>query len=851
MLSVEIRYLNITWESPTVALKVEVSADTLELEQSDAGWQVQTSTFPQINHCIGIRITADQTIHTPYFQLDAGRKEELISVKVPGGKDVWWIQNSGWDEQYKRYLSELYRTAGRAELIVQRQLITLENNTFNFTVEELEHYLADFKNNLWMLILDNNSAAKAGVPREVPNYLDPEVTKLFHDFAQKSVSVINKPSMVLSEIQGTKPLRSVRPVPRTFREYAIKPHAKELTSRAYIESYDTAENRYIHYCVDRVRYLLKALKNTANAQANVCSQRIQQEKKWLESNQDVEFKCVDPRVLDSEILKLENDLKALNDNLSDFVAEQYIGNIHEYQTEFGTQQFLLNGNYANREGSFFGRRWNGSDFRQDDNAYLVVTLPGNSNLTDKELRRTEMSVTGSYYWRRHSPSPDKRPYYEITFTNVASVTVVHHPYIDEIQRLKTRREQLAANHWMTPLTADERQERVTERNIASKKIDFLAQLQQQSAEFFSKIPSLEEPLIRVTKFFKDHKVQKRSTCPNSMIFIQNPSYAAVKSLFKKISASNGMDESMLNALMAIDNMGLVNISNLYEKWCLLQIIKVLNQTYRFDLASGWQQALVSAILQKKYDIELRFDDPDRQQQIVLTYEKVLDSGKRPDFVIDLISKNYVQDDNTKQWLWNNEKSSRLVIDAKFRGDISEYQLQAIITELYEHKNYREDGKNSVYILHPVPNIINQRTSPLDWGKECDYGQTNNHKHGAIFLSPTLTHAQTQQNLQRLIGLFLQRNTAILQNENITAWHNICCISCGNTDHGKLSISYNTTKGGRDRWVIECDSCKLRTIKTVCYSCQTDLYKNGLRWTYHRTRAEQISNVVCPSCEQFL
>lgn len=850
MLSVEIRYLNITWESPTVALKVEVSADTLELEQSDAGWQVQTSTFPQINHCIGIRITADQTIHTPYFQLDAGRKEELISVKVPGGKDVWWIQNSGWDEQHKRYLSELYRTAGRAELIVQRQLITLENNTFNFTVEELEHYLADFKNNLWMLILDNNSAAKAGVPREVPNYLDPEVAKLFHDFAQKAVSVINKPSMVLSEIQRTKPLRSVRPVPRTFREYAIKPHAKELTSRAYIESYDTAENRYIHYCVDRVRYLLKALKNTVNAQANVCSQRIQQEKKWLENNQDMDFKHVDSRVLDNEIQKLEDDLKALNDYLTGFVAERFMSKKYTFQLEFGTHQFLFSGKHSNRDWSFFGKRWNGSDFQQNDNAYLLVTLPGNSNLTDNELNRTEISVTGNYYWQRHTPS-NKRPYYEITFTNVTSITAVHHPYMIEVQRLKEKREQLSANNWMTPLTREEHQERVAERNIASKKMDFLKQLQQQSAEFFSKIPSLEEPLIRVTKFFKDHKVQKRSTCPNSMIFIQNPSYAAVKSLFKKISASNGMDESMLNALMAIDNMGLVNISNLYEKWCLLQIIKVLNQTYRFDLAPGWQQTLVSSILQKKYDVELRLDAPDRQQNIVLTYEKVLDSGKRPDFVIDLLSKNYVQNDNTKQWLWNNENSSRLILDAKFRGDISEHHLKTIITELYDHKDYSEGGKNSVYILHPVPNVINKRTSPLGWGKECDYGQTNNHKHGAIFLSPTLSQAQTQQHLQRLIGLFLQRNTAILQNEHITAWHNVCCISCGNTEHGKLSISYNTTRGGGDRWVIECFSCKLRTIKTVCYSCQTELYKNGLRWTYHRTRAEQISNVVCPNCEKFL
>ena len=154
-----------------------------------------------------------------------------------------------------------------------------------------------------------------------------------------------------------------------------------------------------------------------------------------------------------------------------------------------------------------------------------------------------------------------------------------------------------------------------------------------------------------------------------------------------------------------------------------------------------------------------------------------------------------------------------------------------------------------------PETIADRTSPLDWGTDCDYGQTNNHRHGAIFVSPSLAYTATLQHVQRLIGLFLQANASILQSSKNRSdpadWHNISCISCGNSEHRKLAVAYYPTKAGNGRWVIKCYSCSLLTVKTICYSCKTELYKNGPRWTYHRTRAEQMSNVVCPSCKEFL
>jgi RNase P subunit RPR2 len=40
---------------------------------------------------------------------------------------------------------------------------------------------------------------------------------------------------------------------------------------------------------------------------------------------------------------------------------------------------------------------------------------------------------------------------------------------------------------------------------------------------------------------------------------------------------------------------------------------------------------------------------------------------------------------------------------------------------------------------------------------------------------------------------------------------------------------------------------METVRTHCYDCDATLFKNGTDLTYHRTLADQITNVMCPSC----
>lgn len=855
MHALEVRYLSIVWTAPDNAIKVEKSRDPVPIDESSSGLRIETTTFPKTGHFIGFRIVDDVTKHAPYLKLSNGNQEELIPVKDPGSRDVWWIQSSGWDGH--RHLSELYRSAGRAELVIQNSTLIIENDTLNFSVSDLEYYLSDFKNNLWMLFLDQDSPVKGSGLKQLPNYFGDDVVRIFHEFTQRVEKVIQAPGMTLVESQGKRPLRSVRPIPRTFREYVIQPNARFLTSRTYLNSYDTPENRYIHYTVKRSLYILKSLSRLAVAQIQSCLYKIEQEKKWLANASESQTKRIDKRVFENEISKLTGDIVALEQRLSNIVSNATSDNHTPQHTEAGTYTLQLGDPYGNSSTTFFGNRINGKPFRHPSKAYLLVRFPF-TQLTEedrKALRQHELHMTGRY--SKHKIEADSaRPHFELIFHELNRILIGQdHRWRKELNRLVRRRDELERTDWIAPLSNEDRNDRVIESRVAEDKLRFYQDLQQYISNFSASIPALQARLEKVRSFFARHRVKTQSDCPNSMTFIQNPAYASAKSHFRRLATISGLDESILNSLMMIDEIGLVSTHNFYEKWCLLQIISVLTRIYGFHVEDGWEKLLIDAVLKQQVDTTIKLECPKRQQRIELTYEKTLSSGKRPDFVLDLFSMEYEADTNdSNRWVIAREICSRLIMDAKFRGRMDERALQKLVTELYTDKDYSEGGVNQVFIIFPSPNAITQPTSPLEWGTYCDYGQSDEgrHRKGGIFVSPSMTHARSLEHLQRLLGMFIQQNSEILKaGWSSVFWHNMLCISCGNIDQKTFTISHQSTGGGQDKWIMKCQLCELITVQTICFSCRHPLFKTGQKWTYHRTRAEQISNVVCPKCETFL
>lgn len=855
--SVEIRYLKIQWHSNKEVASMQIDDNYQEIEFENSNFTAHTSTFAGVNIYVGFKFL-DEINHIPYIIIDEFNHQNLIPIKKPASDEVWWIQSHQWDDKNHRYLSDLQRTTGVVEFVFNQQKLLLFNDTHEFSVSELEHYLSDFKSDLWFLILDNDSISKSSIHKSKVSFVDNELIGLYRECLDNIQQIAQNPNMFLSEHQIKKSKKQVKSVTRTFREIITNPNAKLLTSRSFYESYDTPENRYVHFCLKRIKLLLTVFDNVSKKQDGFYQSQIEQNQKIIDYCNKTTTKKIDKSVYLQEINTMWSQLQSYNDfcnyicnHWQDFTFLQ-INPINQITIEFGKCAEHYDGYFVTMLDGYSKEQ-----LKQQYNIdYVVVSfhqdildyINGN-NLT---LNYLSLSLAGEFFIPCYQNNKGKT-YYRIFISCIDTAIFNNENHaITNLKNAITNQEQkytqYEQNDWREPLNQTELSELNREKEVAQKKIHFLYKQLKVNREINHRIPILKQQVKKLLKFFDGHKIKTQSYYPSSMVFIQNPIYNKHNQLFKKINDYQGISEGIFESLLEIEQIGLVNIPNLYEKWCLLQIIKVLSKHYHYKLNNNWQEYLVKSALNKQYNIEFVLENDAIQRKIVLTYEKELPNGNRPDFVIDLYTKTYKQDNNGNWFIDNEKLQERLVIDAKFKSQMSEYKLNQLVDELYSDKNYGEDGTNIVFILQPNSHVINNRTSPLNWGVFCDYGQSNQSKHkkGHIFLSPSLKYPNTIDNLQRLFGFFLQKNAVFLKMSE-GYWSNTSCISCG----GMLNINEEKTQGGNSKFILKCTHCQQLSLQTICHQCGTKLFKNGLKWTYHRTRAEQVSNVVCYECESFL
>ncbi|MGP5686984.1 hypothetical protein ACTXOU_13550 [Psychrobacter glacincola] len=886
----EIKYLAIQWTDKETVFKLEESNDTLTIEQTDngtyGGGTVQTVTYPKVHHYLGFSFEGEVS-HTPYFELSNGKREYLVCLKSPKNNKTWWIQNSGWDKKNKRYYSELYRTVGKLSLVVQNRSLEIENNDLEFTVKELEHYLSDFKNDLWLLILDTNNPAKAKISKEVPNIFQEDVLEIFKNFVDVSINLIKNPNMFLSERQNLLPIKKVKPIPRTFRELIQKPNRKYATGRDFYESYDTSENRYIHYCVSKTLYLLQNLDRLAKNQVSSYQQKIDDTNEWKDELLNQEVNVIDKDVYQNEIDTIKAQILSIVTEFGKLKINIEPKECHEFH-RLTYNNFSIRLSYKfKEENGYFINELDGisrDDFKKRYGADTIVFKINDPDYANEDFSRiTSLNFAGFCTYNRYIKESNNSTgnqsdvivtdifkFNKITWIDFDINNIYEYTKLaNKLKEMETRKVQLEEKNWTEPLNYKEKQEFNKEASILERRTEIYKQAKKQISTVSTQLPTQISILKQVLNFFTTNNVKKQANSPNSMVFIQNPLYAGCKKFFKQIMDVNGLDQRLFDAMLEIDEIGLVNISNLYEKWCLIKTIQILKNIYGFVLQEDWQSKLIQSVQSEQYNISLMMKCENTSQSIKITYEKVLTSGRRPDIVIDLTYDIYSvsYDSNSKNYIINVIKTvtKRLVLDAKFQN-LNQNSHDSLINQLYfpedesdrykpnhlKHKNYSEDGHNQVFIIHPKPKVIEKPTSPLKWGRFCDYGQSNEakHRYGGVFLSPSLNHPQSIDNLQRLIGMFLQQND---QKDYVEGriFHNMSCIACGNSENNSLDLSYSQTQGKNDIWTLKCYKCSQLTIQSVCFNCKNIIFKNGLKWAYHRTRAEQVSNVVCPDCESFL
>lgn len=453
---------------------------------------------------------------------------------------------------------------------------------------------------------------------------------------------------------------------------------------------------------------------------------------------------------------------------------------------------------------------------------------------------------------------------------------------DEQQLLdfKKEKEKLLLVNWKKELTDKEIKEQEKEKEALKNQIELLKNESNINSEYIEQL----KPILRILKEnlikFNQLSISKDSYFPNSMTFIQNPYYQSSYKNYELIKNILGIDENLFLQIQKVELIGILDLPTLYERWCLLQIIKVLINHFRFVPEKNWKNNLAMQILSnpnKIYNIQINFSNEQIKRDVILWYEKILQNKKRPDFVLDIIS--------TK-----TNKKHCLIMDAKFKEDVD---VECLINSLYpdskmniiseldskcpksngkiDKKNYSENNKNLVFILHPdsKKSIRNKRT-PSYWGNDAYYGETNifnytwdndkfpNHKYGSILLSPIRgenTYGDFLDNLQRLIGMAMQYT--IEDNKNIFEDNKInpfpkekeFCIKCGSSD---IKLTYSGTSISQKGYYyqMDCQGCTHSFVYFYCWNCKYRLIKNGSYWSYHSFQVLNPFDIKCPNCAKY-
>lgn len=104
------------------------------------------------------------------------------------------------------------------------------------------------------MILKKNSLTQANAKNSIEEIkiLNNETVIVIKKYIQYIQYILKNPKKRIERNTRTKKILKVKPVAKTFMEIASGGIKRKLTSRDTFESYNMAENKYIHYTIYQV-----------------------------------------------------------------------------------------------------------------------------------------------------------------------------------------------------------------------------------------------------------------------------------------------------------------------------------------------------------------------------------------------------------------------------------------------------------------------------------------------------------------------------------------------------------------------------------------------------------------------
>ena len=855
----EARYVDITWYDKNTVLGITESLLPLDCQYEVDKYICSTVIYPKTEgiECgqLAFRFLKTSTAE-PYFINGADDKVALKRVVDTETLKEWWIEADSWSSKSKRWQGKAHRTAGSIKVYLAHEVCQLNIGSYDFTLEQLDTYLADFKSDLWELILDEQSYVKGKGKTVNEGGVTQDTITLINNLLSHCQNILKNPKAELREVQTLKPRKAVKPVNRTFMELATKGGSKLLTSRSTEPSYNVPENRYILYVLERLYKIIKQLVVISQNKTKRYESNVLKLGSRLEA-------FVEDKLIDKDLVK--KDLEKLRDSFNKNFLSANLQKQLELFNRYGSKEqnasvcFLKIGSMTKGGDSCFlaiKNEYSDNWFETEvatQNVFLRQGEPFFFNLLEQGF---EYKIMGNLKYK--SGFSNGKYWHTYELISMSKIEIVGGDKLtqrhESFKAERSKAVHFNHNNWVKKLTKNELAEQEREKRSIQKRLDFYATQEKYVGIVFN---SLEPKLLKfkaAIKKLKSMGVKASSIFPNSMTFVQNPDYQFIHSGYKKIRALTSLtDDDLLLSLEKIEEIGLINMPLLYERWCLLQLIKVLVQNYGYTPTDDWKKELINIIETKQNYQSLIFENDSLKRKIKLSYEPMLENGKTPDFVMDVFFTRKNGEDYKK----------RFVMDAKFYSNSVLQKaggISGVVKQLYTDKDYSEEGRNTVFIIHPVKSAITEKVSPQSWGNNSYYGELALfdwdksrkeyfHQYGAICANP-IERLNYLDEFQRMVGMFLQygiENNTLNGKVDDVESHNFC-IACGS--HDLIVIENNKNNRIKSAW-YECNQCKHFTTYNHCNRCDTRLIKNGDYWTYHSQKPMEPLNIKCPSCESLL
>ena len=834
-LQIEARYLMIDWQSERVAREIKMAPHALEIvRDANGGCFVESTVFNDFHPWLGLRFEPALEDAVPVFVSASGEETPMVRIADQLNGGHWWLQHNGWDRLNKRHLSELHRSAGAYIIRLGELTLQVVNRLSTFGRADIQAYIDDFRGDLlWMIMNDGAAATASG--KGIGSGADLALAlKALHVVSSR---VLAYPAVNIREGQAPQSMAKLRPNTATFREYSRNPAARQLTGRVFNESADIPENRYLRHMLAVSLKVATAYMSAATLQSDFLERLASQEAERALRDQAMKSRPVDPKVFDHQTEEIKRRLDALAGFIGPFANEP---------GQTGHFPIRLSKRYSDKCAFFYERQ----DARQatvdTELDFRVVVLP--EDVFELILAAhhfcKDLTLTG---WAQSSlkTTISGKQYRELTFLSVRGVSA----QTNALEKRATKRKRLEENNWLVPLSTNELRELKREASIAELRVKRALE-KKTSISFSAEEIAREVGRLQGTDAgLASLGISPSSNFPLGMRLVSNPDYAGSVSAFSKIRQlfdQGGLDLSRLDE---INNIGILHASEIYERWCLIKILMLLMHDFRFKPEYGWEEKLITSTLARSSNVKFECLRDDLKIKATLTCQAKMSSGRMPDFVLDI-----THTDEEQSVCFGHPKGRRvsLVMDAKFRSKWKKDELHHMLDELVLIKGYDQALENAkVFILQPCEHSVRPAKSPLEWGAHSDYSRTHSHRQGWVQAGVALSGARSTQHLKRLLILALQSSFPAptplgADHANITWTSRSFCIGCGE-HHDSQSIKAKRTKKGAVRWLLDCRHCGVWTARTHCYSCPTPLFKNGTVWTYHNTVADQVTNVICPSC----